>query len=40
MHAALPEADRAALVVVERFETQVKGVDEPLRLIRARVLAT
>ncbi len=33
--AALDEADRAALEVVERFEARVKGVEHPLALVRA-----
>lgn len=36
---ALPEADRGALAVIERFEAKVKGVDAPLRLVRARLAA-
>ncbi|WP_169928124.1 DUF5939 domain-containing protein [Labilithrix luteola] len=34
---ALPEVDRQALKVVEHFETRVKGVDAPLRLVRTRL---
>lgn len=34
---ALPEVDRQALQVVEHFETRVKGVDAPLRLVRTRL---
>lgn len=33
----LAESDRSALAVVERFQTRVKGVDEPLRLVRTRL---
>lgn len=35
----LPAADREALSLVERLEARVKGVDEPLRLVRARLAA-
>lgn len=36
----LPRALREGMHVVERFATQVKGVDTPLRLVRARGAAT
>ena len=35
---ALPQEDRARLVPLEDFEARVKGVDEPLKLVRARLL--
>lgn len=37
LFARLPEADRAALAVVEHLETSVKGVASPLRLVRTRL---
>jgi len=37
LFARLSEADRATLHVVERVTTTVKGVDEPLRLVRTRL---
>lgn len=37
VYAALPEADRAQLRVVERVEAKVKGVEVPLRLVRTRL---
>jgi class 3 adenylate cyclase len=36
VHGALGPADQAALEIVERFEARVKGVDEPLSLVRVR----
>jgi class 3 adenylate cyclase len=36
MHAALAPADLAGLETAERFEARVKGVDEPLSLVRIR----
>jgi adenylate cyclase len=37
---SLPEADRAKVVEMERFEAQVKGVDASLHLVRVRLTAT
>jgi len=37
LYSELPEADRAQLVVVERIETRVKGVEHPLRLVKTRL---
>ena len=34
-YAELDDAERAALAIRERFEARVKGVDQPLALIRA-----
>lgn len=35
--ARLPESERAGLTVLEHLETRVKGVEHPLRLVRARL---
>lgn len=35
----MPEADKARLALVERLQTRVKGVDEPLQLVRVRLAA-
>jgi adenylate cyclase len=36
----LPEADRNELVMVEKVSAKVKGVEEPLRLVRTRLTGT
>jgi adenylate cyclase len=36
----LPEADRTELVLVEKVSAKVKGVEEPLRLVRTRLTET
>jgi adenylate cyclase len=36
----LPEADRNQLVMVEKVSAKVKGVEEPLRLVRTRLTGT
>ena len=36
----LPEADRAQLQVVEKISAKVKGVEEPLALVRTRLTET
>jgi adenylate cyclase len=36
----LPDADRAELVLVEKVSAKVKGVEEPLRLVRTRLTET
>ena len=38
VYEGLPEADRAQLIVVEKIETRVKGVEHPLRLVRTRLV--
>ena len=37
VYEGLPEADRAQLIVVEKIETRVKGVEHPLRLVKTRL---
>jgi class 3 adenylate cyclase len=36
---ALPEADRAQLRIVEKISAKVKGVEQPLRLVRTRLVS-
>ena len=36
----LPEADRNELVIIEKVSAKVKGVEEPLRLVRTRLTGT
>ncbi|MGC4079466.1 MAG: DUF5939 domain-containing protein [Rubrivivax sp.] len=37
VYTSLPDEDREKLAVVETFETRVKGVEEPLKLVRTRL---